>query len=429
MSGRTAAILVGILAVLVALVVVTTPRADRPGPAAVVRLVGVPASQIGEIQATDGVSVVRIEPAAGFGGWMVTESQAESGEAPGKSWPVSEATRSAGLRVLANAEMRVERSQTTEFTKGVNVLDLNRNVVCALSMDDRALAGRVQASVLGGEKGTIERELANFLSLDSLLAWRDPAVLPGLDGGVVSVLVERGGEVVALRRVGASWALERPVQEPADGARVQTLIDGLVGAKSERFLDAFGGEERGEGVWVVVEAGASGERRRYEMTLEEAGLAAEVALSKVTAGGAKEVARGAMQVPVEFVALLDVGVEELVSRRTVATPASEVAAVTLSWNGREVARTSTGWASAEDQTLGTAWLDLLTSRDADEISLAEPGAEAIGEVGLRGFGALAMGSVRVRAGEGVVWLARDRVWRGYRMGAPERQSIGLILNK
>jgi len=425
MSGRTAAVLVGILAVLVALVALTTPRADRPGPAAVVRLVDVPASQIGEIEATDGVRAVRIESAAGFGGWMVTESRAESGKAPGKSWPVSEATRSAGLRVLANAEMRVENSKTTEFTKRVNILDLDRNVICTLSMDDLVLAGRVQASVQGGEKGTIERELANFLSLDSLLAWRDPAVLPGLDASVVSVLVERGGEVVALRRVGANWALERPVQEPADGARVQALIDGLVAAKSERFIDELGGEERSEGVWVVVEAGASGDRRRYEMTLDAEGLSAEVALSKVGSGGATEVARGAMQVPVEFVALLDVGVEDLVSRRTVATPASEVAAVTLSWSGREVARTSTGWASAEDQSLGTAWLDLLTSRDADEISLAEPGAEAIGEIALRGFGALAMGAVRVRAGDGVVWLARDRVWRGYRMGWRERQSLGL----
>lgn len=425
MSGRTAAVLVGILAVLVALVALTTPRADRPGTAAAVRLVDVPASQIGEIRATDGTRVVRIEPASGFGGWMVTESRAESGDAPGTGWPVSETTRSAGARVLANAVMRIERSNAASFTNTVNVLDLDGNVLCVLSMDDRALAGRVQASVLGGEKGTIERELAGFLSPESLLAWRDPAVMPGLDGGVVSVLVERGGEVVALRRVGASWALERPVQEPADGARVQALIDGLVAARSERFLEAFGGEERGEGVWVVVEAGGSGERRRYELTLDAEGLAAEVALSKVGAGGVKEAARGAMRVPVEFVALLDVGVEELVSRRAVATPASEVAGVTLSWSGREVARTSAGWASAEDQSLGTAWLDLLTSRDADEISLAEPGAEGVGEVGLRGFGSLAMGSVRVRAGEGVVWLARDRVWRGYRMGWRERQSLGL----
>lgn len=425
MSGRTAAVLVGILAVLVALVALTTPRADRPGPAAVVRLVGVPASQIGEIQATDGVRTVRIERGAGFGGWMVTESRAESGGAPGKSWPVSEATRSAGLRVLANSELHVERSHASEITSTVNVLDLDGKVLCVLSMDNRALAGRVRASVLGGENGSIDRELANFLSMDSLLAWRDPAVMPGLDAGVVSVLVERGGEVVALRRVGTSWALERPVQEPADGARVQALIDGLVAARSERFLDAFGGEERGEGVWVVVEAGASGERRRYEMTLDAEGLAAEVALSKVGSGGATEVARGAMQVPVGFVAVLDVGVEELVSRRAVATPASEVAAVTLSWSGREVARTSAGWASAEDQALGAAWLDLLTSREADEISLAEPGAEGVGEVGLRGFGALAMGAVRVRAGEGVVWLARERVWRGYRMDWRERQSLGL----
>jgi len=422
MNGRTAAILVGILALLAAMVVVTAPGSGGPSAGREVALVGVPASQIGEIQATDGHRVVRIVQTPGWGGRVLTESLAERSELPGKVWPVSETTRSAGVRVLANAAMRVERSKTTEFTKGANILDLEGNVICALSMDDRALAGRVQAYVLGGERGTIDRELANFLSPESLLAWRDPALLPGLDAGVVSLSIDRKGDLLAVRRVGANWSVELPVNEPADSAKVQGLIETLIGARSQRFVDAM---PTSGIVTVVVESGASGDRRRYTAMIDTNTLVADVTLDKVEGEKVTQVARAQVEVSPELVTALDVSATDFVSRRSITLPASEVAALTLGWNNRTLARTSEGWASAEDETLALAWLELLTKREADEVALSAGGARGVGSIELTGFGDLAMGRVQVRVDDEMVWVARDRVWRGYRVGEDDRKALGI----
>lgn len=422
MNGRTAAILVVILGALVAAVILTTPGAGGPGVGRVVPLVGVPASQIGEIGSTDGTLVVRIVPRPDWGGWVLSQSFADDTNASAHSWPVSETTRAAGVRVLANATLRVERNDPAEHPRGVTILSLNRGVLCALSFDDQALGGRVAASVLGGERGTIERELANFLSMESLLAWRDSAVLPGLDASAVTISIDRGGDLLSLRRVGSAWALELPVIEPADGTLVQELLDGLVGARSERFVDD---KPESEIVTLMVEAGPSGDRRRYTAVIDTGSLVADVMLFKTDGETTTEVARASMRVSAAFAALLDIDVVDVVSRRSVATPASEVAGMTLTWSGRELARTSSGWASSEDESMAESWLDLLTKRDADAVEMSTGEAEDIGVIELAGFGNLAMGSFRVRVGEGMLWVAKDRVWRGYRADEDDFERLGV----
>ena len=289
-------------------------------------------------------------------------------------------------------------------------------------MSSVALGGRVPVLTSEGEWGTIERELANFLSLDSLLAWRDSAVLPGLDAGAVTISIDRGGDLLSLRRVGSAWALELPVIEPADGTRVQELLDGLVGARSERFVDD---KPESEIVTLMVEAGPSGDRRRYTAVIDTSSLVADVMLFKTDGETTTEVARASMRVSAAFAGLLDIDVVDVVSRRSVATPASEVAGMTLTWSGRELARTSSGWASSEDESTAESWLDLLTKRDADAVEMSAGEAEDVGVIELAGFGDLAMGSVRVRVGEGMLWVAKDRVWRGYRAGEDDLMRLGV----
>ena len=101
MNGRTAAILVVILGALVAAVILTTPGAGGPGVGRVVPLVGVPASQIGGVSVTDAEGhtvTVAADPA--WDGWLVREEREGAEES---AWPASEATRSAGVRVLSNS--------------------------------------------------------------------------------------------------------------------------------------------------------------------------------------------------------------------------------------------------------------------------------------------------------------------------------------
>lgn len=415
-----AAILVGILAVLAVLVVVTTPRADEPVAGQVVRLIDVPASQIGEIVVADGGREVRVGRDAAWNGWLVRESRDQTQIS---AWPASESTVSAGVRVLANAKATLGRKHHLHRNEIVWINNQAGEMICTLYIFRHdVLGGRVPAILIPQRYGTIERALASFLSPDSLLGWRDTMLLPGLDAGVVGLSVERSDETLSLRRVGSAWALESPVREPADASAVQGLIEKLISARSERFVNEIPGEG---GVKVEVESGAAGDRRRYSARLDASGALCEVTLEATREGELVEVARATHAVSGDVALALGVDVTDLVSKRSVATPASEVAGLTLGWTGREVQRTSAGWASPEDEATASAWLGVLTLRDSDDVSLVTPEAPEIGTLTLKGFGDLAMGAYRVRADGEMVWIARESVWRGYRVDNEARLALGL----
>ncbi|MFI4871695.1 MAG: hypothetical protein ACIARQ_07780, partial [Phycisphaerales bacterium JB061] len=338
-------------------------------------------------------------------------------------WPASETTRSAGVRVLANATITLGREHHFVGNDTVLVNDLEDNQLAELYVfKEQVLGGRVPAILIPQNYGAVDRDLANFLSPDSLLAWRDSAVLPGLDASAVTISIDREGDLLSLRRVGSSWGVELPVVEPADGTRVQQILDGLVAARSERFVED---KPEREIVTLMVEAGPSGDRRRYTAVIDTSSLVADVMLFKTDGETTTQVARASMRVPAEFVALLDLDVTDVVSRVSVSTPASEVAALTLGWSGRELARTSSGWATSEDESAAESWLDLLTKRVADEVALSAGEAEEVGTIELAGFGDLAMGSLRVGVGDGMLWVARDRVWRGYRAQDDDLVRLGV----
>ena len=420
MNGRTAAILVVILVALIAAVVLTSPKAGGTGVGRVVPLVEVPASQIGGLRVADaaGDAVIVMQDSR-WDGWMVVTMDSDEVM---NSWPASAATVSAGMRVLANARLWHGQRHGLAERSEVVILDQKNEVVREFGMSSVALGGRVPVLTSDDEWGTIERELANFLSLESLLAWRESAVLPGLDAGAVTISIDREGDLLSLRRVGSSWGVELPVVEPADGTRVQEILDGLVAARSERFVED---KPEREIVTLMVEAGPSGDRRRYTAVIDTSSLVADVMLFKTDGETTTQVARASMRVPAEFVALLDLDVTDVVSRVSVSTPASEVAALTLGWSGRELARTSSGWATSEDESAAESWLDLLTKRVADEVALSAGDAEEVGTIELAGFGDLAMGSLRVGVGDGMLWVARDRVWRGYRAQDDDLVRLGV----
>lgn len=425
MNGRTAAILVGILALLSVLVVLTTPNASAPMAGQDIALLNVPPSQIGAIRVTDGSRAVAIEKGDLWGGWFVTQSNEGEGDRTAQRWPASEATVSAGVRVLANAVMRREQTAPPESQRTVVVEDTEGNQLASLTMGDQSLGGRVSATMLGGQSGTIERELASFLSPDSLLGWRDTALLPGLDAGVVALSIAREGETLSLRRVGSAWSLESPVREPADTPAVQALIEKLILSRSERFVDTPVAEGA---LTLVVESGATGDRRRYTARLDPGASICEVTLEGTKGGVMEQIAQARHAVSADVGLALDIAVTDLVSKRSIPTPASEVAALTLSWDNAEprvLQRTSEGWTSREDKNIAEAWLTVLTSAGPSSITLSTPEANPYGVIKLTGFGDLDMGSCQVRIDHSTVWIARDKVWRAYKLDAETRTALTL----
>lgn len=416
-----AAILVGVLAVLAVVVLMTSPGSGAPVAGQMVPLVAVPASQIGGVTVTDADGLaVTVENDPAWGAWVVREER-DGGE--GSAWPASETTRSAGVRVLANARVTLGQKHRLHGPHTVSIVDqAGEQIGGLLVFKEQVLGGRVPVVLLPERSGTIERELASFLSPESLLGWRDQTLLPGLDAGAVALSIARGDETLSLRRVGSAWTIESPVRESADAAAVRGLIERLISARSQRFVGVP--PENGD-LTLRVESGPSGDRRVYSAAVDTGSLVCEVRLGRAVGEETTPIARAWVQVAPDLSALLDIGVTDLVSRRSTPTPASEVAALSLSWSGRELARTSSGWATPEDAAAASAWLDVLTSREADDIALAPGDGDEIGTITLRGFGDLAMGTYQIRADTTAVWVAQSRVWRGYRLSEGELARLGV----
>ncbi len=127
------------------------------------------------------------------------------------------------------------------------------------------------------------------LTADSLFAnadkdlfqWRDKKVLTLDRDKVRTIEVQRGAEKIRLSKVGENWALEVPLQEPADKSAVSGLLSSLETTEAQKFvaeetedLPQYGLsnpsvvirlQEEGEDQWKALELGnkAEGEDDHY----------------------------------------------------------------------------------------------------------------------------------------------------------------------
>ncbi len=114
-----------------------------------------------------------------------------------------------------------------------------------------------------------------------LLQWRDKKVLTLDRDKVRTIEVQRGAEKIRLSKEGENWALEVPLQEPADKSAVSSLLSSLETAEAQKFvaeetqdLPQYGLsepsvvvrlQEEGEDQWKALELGkkAEGEEDHY----------------------------------------------------------------------------------------------------------------------------------------------------------------------
>ena len=114
-----------------------------------------------------------------------------------------------------------------------------------------------------------------------LFQWRDKKVLTLDRDKVRTIEVQRGAEKIRLSKEGENWALEVPLQEPADKSTVSSLLSSLETTEAQKFvaeetedLPQYGLstpsvvvrlQEEGEDQWKVLELGkkAEGEEEHY----------------------------------------------------------------------------------------------------------------------------------------------------------------------
>ena len=114
-----------------------------------------------------------------------------------------------------------------------------------------------------------------------LFQWRDKKVLTLDRDKVRTIEVQRGAEKIRLSKEGENWALEVPLQEPADQSAVSSLLSSLETTEAQKFvaeetedLPQYGLstpsvvvrlQEEGEDQWKVLELGkkAEGEEEHY----------------------------------------------------------------------------------------------------------------------------------------------------------------------
>lgn len=420
MSGRNVIILVVVLALLGVVLVVTRPEGAKPDRASAVRaIVEAPPSRIGSIEVQGpGGEGVRLAPSTGWGGWLLTWNEGEQQS----SWPVSESTRIAGSRILSTSMFRPGSSPADRANRVV-IRDTDGSVLTEMEVGTRSLAGLTPARLTGEESWrAVERQVADFLKAEALLAWRSPHVFPGLDANASQIRVVREGKPdVVLKRVGTTWSLTEPVNASANGAAVQSLLEGLVGLRMVSFVrDAVADTS-----WSIEIESPSAESssKRYRLEGDSTFGTGRASLGIGERGLLEPVVSAAVELPEDAENLLGIEPASLISRRSLAVPASEV----LSIRALDVADGEPDWESTRGPDgweesapgRGEAWAQLLTSIPADAVVVGELGNEPLLWLEVDRFGGLSLGRFAfaveedVETGATMYWLGQSGVWRGY----------------
>lgn len=432
MSGRVVAILVGVLALLIGAVVLTQPKVAESNQAApeARRLVDAPPSQIGAIEVRErDDSFVLISADEAWGGWFV--SWGGSAARGSGAWPASDSTRNAGARVLSNTQL--QRGPEADLTSAseVYIQSVDGSLLSSMDVGARALAGLLPVRVHGSEQWmAVGREVGDFLKADALLMWRDQSVLPGFDANVTSISIGHSDRVVlSLKRVGKSWSLTYPVAVSADQGAVQSLLEALIGLRADSFT---GAQVEGEIRTLTATVPGQSDRgdRQYTVIAGADSRVADVALSIVTDDDRNEVARTRLSVSEEVDRLLAVDPAEFISKRTLDMPASEIEHFSVTPIGGEpvfmCSRGTGGW-EGSGAAHAEGWSTLLTGQKADVVQLGGLGLSPTHDIMLQRFGRLDLGSYAIAydGEQGVLWIGKDRVWRGY---LADDGGFGLGLN-
>ena len=431
MSGRLVAILVCVLGLLLGVVVLTKPKSSAYTKAGTSRrLVNAPPSQIGRIEVREqSGEFVRVGSSDLWPGWLVEWG---TGDVPEGAWPASESTRTSGARILSTTMMRGGPEADLADASEVLILSTDGEVLRSLDVGNTSLAGLLPVRVAGIDGWqAVGREIGDFLKTDALLMWRDPTALPGVDASATSIALSHKDEIMLrLQRVGNSWSLDYPVNAPAEPEAVQSLLENLIGLRSQQFTTQQVGADI---LTVTIELPGQGDSdgRRYTMLLDAATSVCDVMLSTRNSGRNTAIARAGIQLSSADSAFLDdIEISDFVSRVALDVPASEIAGFTstnpatgnVNFTER---RTAEGWAVL-DFDYSDNWLTLFTERPADQVRIEPPGVAPNSVVEFTRFGGLSLGTFDLAFEPETLfyWIGQAGVWRGYD-GKKEEIKIGI----
>ncbi|HED53622.1 MAG TPA: hypothetical protein ENJ00_05405 [Phycisphaerales bacterium] len=423
MSGRVAAILVAILAVLMGITAMVGQRSPDVSRTQLGRLVTLPPSRIGAIEVrTDEGCSVRVAEKPGWSGRLVSWG---GGDRPAGSWPVLESTWLAGARLLSSANVQAGPESQLDGGSHVTVLDDAGKVVSDFDLGRRPLGGRVPVRLNPSQTwGTVGKEIADVLKPEALLAWRDLHVLPGMDATVRRIVLTRDGSTLELRRVGRSWSVISPVTETADPEAVQRLIDALVAWQGTQHNDTAPNETC---LTLRIELGSDQHNGRTVYTVQTNDNArCRVEITSERQDESDHIA--STNLDVDSVPFPDFDTTAFLLRTVLRLPASEISGVMVRvpTNGLDITahRTPEGWSDGS-RDLVEQWLTLLLKTQASDIFIGNPPAEEAGELMLLGFGGLDIGTYMILLDDDRLWIGRGKVWRAYDMTDEQSASLGL----
>jgi hypothetical protein len=420
MSGRLVAILVCVLGLLLGAVVLTKPKSSTyTNAGASNRLVNAPPSQIGRIEVREqSGEFVRVGSRSLWPGWLVEWGR---GDLQDGAWPASESTRISGARILSTTMLQPGPEADLTDASEVLILSTEGEVLRSLNVGNTSLAGLlpVRAAGIDGWQA-VGREIGDFLKTDALLMWRDTTALPGVDASATSIALGHNDEMkVRLRRVGSSWSLDYPVNAPAEPEAVQSLLENLIGLRSQQFTTQPVGADI---FTATIELPVQGELggRRYTMLLDTETSVCDVMLSAINSGESTEIARAGIKLDAAGSSFL-IGIEstDFISKKALDLPASEIESFTVrAANTDELIfdeqRTPDGWAF-DNSGFSDNWIMLFTERDADTVQIGSPDIPLFMRIEFKRFGGLDLGSyeLTVDVENDIYWIGHGNVWRSY----------------
>lgn len=232
---------------------------------------GVRRLAIGEPVFPDGLASVRaIRPmGAGGRGELVLQAdparpgewQVERAGTPPTRWPVTPGRVAAAMRLLSEARAVVATPPEATEPTGVDGDGGEGRREVRMDLPEGTLVLRFAARPLGGavlvavrhpkrpEQVTlaqVQPDVADLLTAESVLAWRDDRMLPDALASTRLRLVSPSGSV-AMGRAGGRWNLVEPATAPADEGVVGRVLGVLGGVRITRFADG-GVPEAAQGV-------------------------------------------------------------------------------------------------------------------------------------------------------------------------------------
>ncbi|MEL6795364.1 MAG: hypothetical protein AAFO89_00920 [Planctomycetota bacterium] len=405
MALRSVLILSAVFLLLLAGVILDRRNRDEQDGFDQRSIISASPSQIDRLAVEQGSE--RVELRRDAAGWLIERDEI--------LWPANERRVNAALRLISSssAQRADQPAASDPLGDGLRWKITANGAETNVELADGVLSGRRVASI-EGESVLLDGELADMLTPDGVFAWLDPTALPGFGPDVFKLALDRGGDSIALSRVGTRWGVTSPIASPAEPQRIATIIGQLSSITgTHRTSEIVAGEP-------VITLTARAPGRRWTLQVDDDGIAGIVATSGEVSLSTT------ITLSDESRSVLDFDVASLLSRTALDLPGSDIVALELQDARRNVdatlERISRTWSS--NANVASALLEVLTSLEAESVRIEPPPPES-GVLLVRRFGDLPVASLHVWPTEGALTINDGSVSREF---SSESEPVSAVLD-